>query len=251
MMQNNEIDDPRRELLVRLLASGVFAITSPLFLFKSVRSETLPGLPGPLPPGRSIYELNGDVQINDRPATLDTFISATDHIKTGDNSNLIFVAGKDAFILRSNSNLQLSADDGSEVADQIKGTTVNVLRLVTGKLLSVFGKRRHTINTITATIGIRGTGVYVEAAPDETYVCTCYGMTDLSTTSDPESKETIISTHHDAPRYILAEGDPGNRIRSAPFKNHSDEELLLIETLVGRSTAFPVTGDNRNRKRRY
>ena len=53
------------------------------------------------------------------------------------------------------------------------------LRLLTGSLLSVFGERGAnqalSVNTSTATIGIRGTGIYMEAEPDLTYLCTCYG----------------------------------------------------------------------------
>ena len=108
---------------------------------------------------------------------------------------LIFVVGKDAFILRSNGQLTLSPNDISEPESNVKSALVNSLRLVTGKLLSVFGKSRHSISTPTATIGIRGTGVYVEADPEESYVCTCYGTTVISAINDQASVETISSQH--------------------------------------------------------
>ena len=44
--------------------------------------------------------------------------------------------------------------------------------------------RQLRLTTQTATIGIRGTGVYVEAEPSQTYFCTCYGIADVAATND-------------------------------------------------------------------
>jgi len=239
-----QYDNTRREFLVRLLATGVYSgISSSLILPTNVWAERLGQLPGKLREGRSIYDMKGQVKINGQLATEETIITANDKIETGKRSYIIFVVGKDAFILRSNSQLSLSSNDEAE--SKIKTTLVNSLRLVTGKLLSVFGKSRHKITTPTATIGIRGTGVYVEAASDESYICTCYGTTVLTAVNDQSSVETINSQHHDAPRYIAASGSSGQLIRPAPFKNHDDDELLLIEELVGRELPFPVPGGRR------
>ena len=128
---------------------------------------------------------------------------------------------------------------------------VSGLRLLTGALLSVFGKREHHFSTPTATIGIRGTGLYVESEPEFSYVCTCYGTTDIAAAGDDASKETIVSRHHDAPRYVYADGASGQRIRSAPFKNHTDLELALIEALVGRTTPFNLFDEGYGSPRRY
>lgn len=96
----------------------------------------------------------------------------------------------------------------------------------------------------------RGTGLYVEAERERTYVCACYGITDLAALSDPSSRETIESDHHDEPRYILASGAPGIRIRSAPVINHTDFELTLIESLVGRVPPFGAGGGGYQREER-
>lgn len=249
-MSNSNIDDPRRSLLLSMLASGMYVLGNPLRPFGDLRAELLGRAPR-LEDGRSIFAMSGRVTVNAQPASMDTFISARDRVETGAKSHIIFVVGKDAFILRSNGSLQLEPDDSPSVSEKIKETSVSVMRLVTGKLLSVFGKRKHKITTAVATIGIRGTGVYVESDPEESYVCTCYGTTDLSATNEPGSSETIVSTHHSAPRYISAKGSAGKLIHAALFKNHDDEELLLIETLVGRSTPFVVPGGLRTRSRRY
>ena len=47
-----------------------------------------------------------------------------------------------------------------------------------------------------------------------------------------------MSRHHDRPLYILTGEQPGRNIRLAPFINHTDQELMLIETLVGRQPPF-------------
>jgi hypothetical protein len=106
------------------------------------------------------------------------------------------------------------------------------------------------VNTGTATIGIRGTGFYVESDPELTYFCTCYGTTDVTASADPESKTTVVSYHHDRPLYILKDQERGNNIHNAPFVNHTDQELTLIEALVGRTTPFVFPNDAYNSPRR-
>jgi len=227
----DDVDETRRIFLLRALAAGLFA-ASPL-----VRADLLGNVPHELPAGKSIHSLNGVLRINGKTATTDTVIGSNDTLVTGHGSQAIFVVGKDAFILRENSELHLSGDN----------LLVDGLRLVTGALLSVFGKSRHNLTTPTATIGIRGTGLYVEAQPDLSYVCTCYGTTLIGTVADPANTETIESKHHDAPRYVQADGS----IRPAPFVNHTDEELMLIETLVGRTTPFALFDDSYGGPKRY
>ena len=63
-------------------------------------------------------------------------------------------------------------------------------------------------------------------------------MADVGANNDPESKETVAATHHDRPLYILGNEQAGKNIRNAPFINHTDQELQLIETLVGPHAAL-------------
>jgi hypothetical protein len=230
----DEYDEQRRNFLIKALTYGMFA-TGATGL--SIPAWAMGKIPRELPPGRSIYRLDGKVKVDGRMATLETPITYKSVIQTGADSSIIFAVGKDAFILRSHGKLEMQ---GSE-------TILTGLRLITGKLLSVFGKRqpeqRLGVSTVVATIGIRGTGMYVESEPDQTYICTCYGTADLSSNKDEKSKETVITEYHDSPRYILADAPEGEGIRQAPVINHTDEELELIETLVGRSVPFAFTGD--------
>jgi hypothetical protein len=151
--------------------------------------------------------------------------------------------GSNAMILRGSSKLDLSAErQGSFL--------VSGLRLLTGKLLSVSRNRNMQVTTATATVGIRGTGFYIESDPGETYFCTCYGVTDVTANNDPASKETIAATKHDRPLYIVSGEPSGRNIRDAGFRNHTDQELMLIETLVGRTPPFVFPGGGYNAPRR-
>lgn len=226
MASTHKHDEARREFLIQLLASGLLAATPGALAGR---------VPRPMSADKSIYSLQGSLTINGKPASENSLVQPDDLLKTGPNSQAIFVVGHDAFILRANSELQLSADNA----------LVGGLRLVTGALLSVFGKSRHKIQTPTSTIGIRGTGVYVEAQPDLSYVCTCYGVTEIS--AQGGATETVESRHHDAPKYVTAKGE----ILPAGFINHTDEELMLVETLVGRTPPFSLFDDNYGGPKRY
>jgi hypothetical protein len=147
-------------------------------------------------------------------------------------------------ILRENSLLKMEGKE-EETSFLIQG-----LRLLSGKLLSVSRSSGTQIRTSTATIGIRGTGYYIEADPEQTYFCTCYGLTDAASINDPSSTETIASKHHDKPLYILNNAQLGKNIRKAGFINHTDQELMLVETLVGRTVPFVFAGDEYSAPRR-
>ncbi len=135
------------------------------------------------------------------------------------------------------------------------GVIIESMRILSGKILSVFGRREkpHTITTTTATIGIRGTGIYLESEADRSYVCTCYGQTRIVARADANVSRDVISRHHDRPLYVLPSAGNGELIVPAPFINHTDSELALIEELVGRTTPFAYTGGGYEvpRKRSY
>jgi hypothetical protein len=202
--------------------------------------------PRQLPPDRSFFRINGSVTVDDRPATLETRVRPGNTVATGDDGEAAFVVGTQALLLRAGSRLVIEA--GPEPAD-LKSMVVYGLRLL-GKVLSVSRDSPMRIQTPTATIGIRGTGWYAEADPDTTYFCTCYGETDIASNDDPSSREVIAAKQHDRPVYITREGAAGGRIRNAPFINHTDPELSLLEALVGRTPPFVFPRDSYNAPRR-
>jgi hypothetical protein len=234
LQPDRDFDDSRREFLVSALSAGLLA--GGLGWNTAAMAQLFGRVPRKLPEGQSIFELRGQVRVNGQLATRETRIGPTDKLETADGSYVVAAVGGTAFILREKSTLEL---DG-------RALLVRSMRLVTGRLLSVFGKRgadeQAQVRTTIATIGIRGTGVYAEADPDKTYLCTCYGLTDVAAADDPAQSEQIAARHHDAPRYVLAQPDNGRRIVPAPFINHTDLELMTIEAIVGREVPFGITG---------
>jgi hypothetical protein len=226
MKRWGEADDPRRRWLIQALAAGFFSGSGIEAL-----AQVLGSAPSKLPPGKSVYRVNGQVLINGQAATTESKVGAGSTIQTSRNGEIVYAVGESAFILRADSQVVVESPPDSLVVSGIK--------LLAGKLLSVFPSRRPVqLTTRIASIGIRGTGVYLEADPDQTYFCTCYGVADVSANNDPQSKETVAAKHHDRPLYILPNEQSGKNIRPAPFINHTDQELMLIETLVGRQPPF-------------
>lgn len=226
----------RRDFLIQALAAGVLSTTvSPEALAQFWGKR-----PRPMAKNKSFHELKGDVLINGNNATTRSLVKPGDKLITGDNSSAIFVVGKDAFSIGENSELEL---DGELIENT--NPVVRAFSLLSGKLLTVFGKTGHKVTTSQTTIGIRGTGVYLEAEANRTYMCTCYGVVDVSANADPSQTTTVTSRHHDQPLYIY--GDNSHRsdklITTAPMKNHTDMELALLEALVGRTVPFAGMSD--------
>ncbi|TGG91651.1 hypothetical protein E4656_14720 [Natronospirillum operosum] len=241
--------DNRRQFLQRSLQLSLWSILAgagtTALLGSRAQAQLLGRVPDGLPPGQSVYELQGEVMVDGQRADMTTLITPDSLIRTGSNSYIIFVVGRDAYILRENSELQLESE----------GLLATGLRLLTGKVLSVFGERepeaRLQMNTGIATIGIRGTGLYAEAHDDRSYVCTCYGLTELAAAAHPEQTERVAARYHES-RYVLREPENGQLIVQAPFINHTDEELALIESLVGRQPPFNLMRqDYQGPRRRY
>jgi hypothetical protein len=179
---------------------------------------------------KGVYRIKGVAHINGTQAVVGMDVKAGDVVTTGRGAELVFVIGRDAMMVRAGARVEIEGGRGSLLESG--------LRIVTGAVLSVFepGKPKK-IRTATATIGIRGTGIYVEALPGETYVCTCYGVADIAAVDDPSARETVRTEHHDQPRFVMAHGAP-RMILKAPVVNHTDAELTLLESLVGRRPAF-------------
>jgi hypothetical protein len=234
-------EDPRRRWLLRALAAGWFAAGLPRM---AGAAPLLGRRPRPLPPGQSIYRLSGDVRVDGQVATAATAIRAGQTVETGADGEIAFVVNKDAYLLRASSKLVLEPLRNA-------ASTVSRVKMMLGKLLAVFapGEERR-VETATMVTGIRGTGVYVESDPGQTYFCTCYGIVDIGALGDAASRETIESKHHDQPRYILGKATDGKFIRPAPFINHTDAELMMLEALVGRTPPFVFPDDRYTGPRR-
>ena len=126
----NEADDPRRRVLIRMLAAGFFSGLT--VQAQEALAQILGSPPSKLPPGRSIYRVSGDVSVDGKAATVDTRIAGGSTIRTGGNSELVYAVGESAYIARANTEIVVETSQGF----------VSSLRLLTGKLLSVFPSGR-------------------------------------------------------------------------------------------------------------
>ena len=179
---------------------------------------------------KGVYRVRGDARINGVPAKAGMDVKPGDVVTTGPGSEVVFVTARDAFLVRANSRVEAQGVAGELV--------LGGLRIVTGAVLSVFSPgERKRLQTTTATIGIRGTAVYVEAEEAKTYICTCYGVAEIQSVADPALREAIETTHHEEPRYVMAMGAP-QMLMKGPVINHTDAELVFLESLAGRRPPF-------------
>ncbi len=178
----------------------------------------------PLPGG--IRRISGDVRLNGKPAKVDQAVLPGDTIATGARSEVLYVMANNAYLMRDHSVIQF-----------VQEGAVGVMRLITGKVLAVFGPGPKRLETPLATIGIRGTACYLETMQTKLYFCLCYGTADIQPLADAAQARSLTTQHHDAPLYIGSEaGTP--LLEAAPIKNHRDMELILLEETVGRHPPF-------------
>ncbi len=173
---------------------------------------------------QGINRVNGDVWVNGQPVRAGSPVNRGDTVSTGAGASAVYVIGDNAFFQRAGSHVDFGAT-----------SVATFLRIVTGGLLSVFGKGNRQIATTTATIGIRGTGCYIEAEERKSYFCLCYGEVDLQPLNgQPVSYRTA---HHERPLWI-----ENGETSPASVVNHTDAEVIMLEELVGRGSPFPAGG---------
>ena len=193
----------------------------------------LGGLPGAMAQQRSnVVEFVGDVLLNGRRMVQQQTIQTGDDIVTGPTSRLVFVIGNAAFHVRQNT--RMSVQRGSTL------NTVSLLRLLTGAVVSAFGRgARRSIVMPTLTAGIRGTGVYAEVFPDQrSYFCNCYGTVEMNARGQSALSQ---ASYHQS---FWGEVEPknGRFLTPANAINHTDEEVEFLAQLVGQQTAWQIEG---------
>jgi hypothetical protein len=227
----NRNGERRRAWLRRFIASGVLGAAGSAGLVRVAVAMAR----RPFPEG--VQQLKGDVRVNGKPATPGMPVNPGDRVVTGANSSVVFVIGSDAYLLRDHTELRIDGTRAEKSpGGELLAPVVKALQILRGKVLAVFGRGEKQINTPTVTVGVRGTAVYVEAEPKRSYVCTCYGEAVLQS-KVPGIQETVKTQHHEAPRYIHAPG-ASQVIEKANVVNHTDDELVMLEALMGRSPPF-------------
>lgn len=210
----------RRDFLRRLALGGALGaggVTG--FVSRALAKGDLPAIPG-------INRLEGSATVNGKEAKVGTPVTPKDRVTTGPRSQAVIVVGGDAFLLRENTVIELGESGG----------TLSRILVRTGRVLSVFAKKPVEIRARTATIGIRGTGAYLEVEPERVYFCLCYGEADLAGPG-MATPMRIRTRHHESPLY-LSDAGPAMKAEPGPVVNHTDDELTLLEALVGREPPF-------------
>ena len=191
---------------------------------------------GDSPVVSGIQSLTGSATINGRDAKVGSAVNPGDKVATGKDSLAVVVVGKDAYLLR----------DGTNVTFEQSKSRPGVLETVlisTGKVLSVFAKRTDggvRVRAANATIGIRGTGCYIEVQDTRTYFCLCYGEAAIDGVGMAQSK-IIKTTHHESPVWLDDRGGV-MKVENSGFVNHNDSELIMLEKLCGREPPFVALG---------
>ncbi|MDD2826691.1 MAG: hypothetical protein PHF52_07220 [Sulfurospirillaceae bacterium] len=162
------------------------------------------------------------------PLALYSKEDGTLHIQS-DAEEVKFKIGKDAFMLRPNSQIKLSHD----------GTFTKALSLIAGGVMGVFGGGEKLITTKTFTAGIRGTGLYLqEYADDAVYSCLCYGKGDYHNAKTNEVLFSLESTYHDKPVQIVQSKSGKVEYQISKLNNHNDDELRYLEKMCDRVVPF-------------
>ncbi|MBF0627002.1 MAG: hypothetical protein HQL91_02160 [Magnetococcales bacterium] len=222
-----------------------------LFLMQSLLLGVAFGPMGcaPVPIRQGIRRMEGEARLGDRPIGVDGLVRPGETVQTGAHGRLVLVMGEDAFLLGPETRLQFHAaavlpeatpepeflpsvrpDPGVVPSSPAQSTGYT---LHSGRVLSVFGRGPRALVTPTATIGIRGTGLFLEVAPEQDYLCLCYGRVEIRMKDAPQHLEHLEATHHSA-RYLAAK----TPVRKAPMLHHTDEELYMLEALVHRVPPF-------------
>jgi len=209
----------KREWLKRIAAFGAAGASG-------IISEAL--AKGDLPPG--VAKLEGSLTVNGRDAGLGTPVKLGDKVVTARGSQAVIVVGSDAFLLRSQTTVEFGPSSQGTLSDMLVSA---------GRVLSVFSKKPVAIKAATASIGIRGTGAYIEIYPESVYFCLCYGEAGVD--GPGMSTREVKTTHHESPLLLSTTGSI-MKVEPGPFQNHSDAELIMLEALVGREPPFMKDG---------
>jgi hypothetical protein len=171
-----EADDPRRRLLIQMLAAGFFTGTA---ASREALAQICGSPPSKLPEGKSIYRISGDVTVDGKKADLGTKVVGGSTIQTGRDSELVYAVGESAYIARPNT--QIVVETSTQEAGVVTGikllagkAAVGVPEPPPGAAADQDRVDRHP----------RNRRVPRDRTPEQTYFCTCYGVADVASQDD-------------------------------------------------------------------
>lgn len=189
---------------------------------------------------RKKISFKGKIKIDGKmiKSTNDIKVHANSKVEIEGKASFVqFKVGEDAFKLSQDTDIKFNGDKN-----------IASIEITKGRLLGVFKTGRdRKITTINATMGIRGTAVFVEAvSPKETKFCTCYGKTIASDNSNNSSMKELEATHHNSVQILDGKVEKTSLVYGLSQyllePTHSDNELRGLEAMVGRVPAFDRDG---------
>ena len=138
------------------------------------------------------------------------------------NEQSVLKLNNDIYLISANSELEFKEN--------------KILRIIKGAVHGMFGKQANELNISTpnGTFRIRGTSTYIEIEKKQfrTYVCNCYGQTNIYDNNKNLKKE--IKSNYHSPGIITGNGNVGDSPYNIPL-NHYDDHIEELNNLVGRS----------------
>lgn len=173
--------------------------------------------------GAGIHKLQGEVFIDNRQASADSRIQAGSRVVVAHDGALAFSIGQDAFLLK-----------GGTAVELVGGTTLSSLRLLTGSVLASLETRSKPFRLVSsmAIVAVRGGAVYLSAEPHRLYTWIRYGESELRF----GRQRQLVSASDSA--YEIVRDPAGMSMQSMQVLEQMDDELRVLESLVGRTPAF-------------
>jgi len=174
-----------------------------------------------------IHKIKGEVYVNGSKATKDYELKNGDKIETRDG--LVTLLFEDEiYKLRSNTVFILPDNEVKSPSTLIKGAVIAAFKKK--------GERKMKIHN-TATLSIRGTGVYVKnIAGEKKRYCLCYGKSALETDNHLHSANTESKYHEE---FIISSTGKIRKFKLNEFEmNHYSLENIELEKVLGNETPF-------------
>ena len=200
----------------------------PVIAFASGTAEAETQVSSPQGPvkGQLVY-LEGDVEVNSRPAEIGMSIPYGARIVTGEFSycEVVFESGN-VFKVMESTIAEIKIDTSNPEIFIKQGA----FGAVFNKLARLTKDEYFKVRTESVAAGVRGTSFFVKVVDaDNTYVCACNGSLSLT---DPSGSETVAleSAHHKAV-FFKNSGDK-TVVESAPLLYHNDDDMEALASVI-------------------
>ncbi len=200
----------------------------PVLAFASGTAEAETETQTPQAPvkGQLVY-MEGDVEVNSRPAEIGMSIPYGARIATGEFSycEVVFETGN-VFKVMESTIAEIKIDTSNPEIFIKQGA----FGAVFNKLARLTKDEYFQVRTESVAAGVRGTSFFVKVIDaDSTYVCACNGSLNLT---DPAGSESVPleSAHHKA---VYFKNDGGKTVvESAPLLYHNDDDMEALASVI-------------------